>query len=255
MKQVTAVPPFGRANGTGAHQSEDRRPVVSRSRAKQFSREEVFDYLSMVAQGIAKTLGSCCEAVVHDFADPEHSIVTVAGSVTGRKVGGAITDLGLSILQSGLPYGQHVLVYESLAPNGKRLKSTSVLFCDADGHPFGALCINLDTGAIEHAAEILTELVGITDRDKPIEEHFSDNPWNIIGTLLSEELEARRKSVDALKRKERIEIVRALRDKGVFNMRHAPSIVGELLGVSRFTVYNYLNDGRQRRAAATQLEP
>ena len=40
-----------------------------------------------VADMIAATFGPCCEAAIHDFSQPETSVVHVAGQVTGRKVG------------------------------------------------------------------------------------------------------------------------------------------------------------------------
>lgn len=38
-----------------------------------------------VADMIAATFGPCCEAAIHDFSQPETSVVHVAGQVTGRK--------------------------------------------------------------------------------------------------------------------------------------------------------------------------
>ena len=38
------------------------------------------------------------------------------------------------------------------------------------------------------------------------------------------------------------EIVRELRDRGFFLLRDAAETAGHALGVSRFTIYNYLNE-------------
>ncbi|MFF4172533.1 helix-turn-helix domain-containing protein [Streptomyces sp. NPDC001744] len=50
------------------------------------------------------------------------------------------------------------------------------------------------------------------------------------GTALSE-----------LDRKSKQEVVRALEARGAFSVRHGVETVAGALGVSRFTVYNYLN--------------
>ncbi|MER6407184.1 helix-turn-helix domain-containing protein [Streptomyces viridosporus] len=48
-----------------------------------------------------------------------------------------------------------------------------------------------------------------------------------------------------LDRKEKQEVVRGLEARGAFAVRHGVETVASALGVSRFTVYNYLN--RERR--------
>lgn len=44
-----------------------------------------------------------------------------------------------------------------------------------------------------------------------------------------------------LDRKSKQEVVRALEARGAFSVRHGVETVASALGVSRFTVYNYLN--------------
>lgn len=204
---------------------------------------EVFAYLASVARAIGTTFGSQCEVVVHNLADPEHSIVALEGNLTNRKIGGAITDFGLSVLQSGSP-GEDLLSYESRGPDGRRLKSTSLLLRDPEGQIFGAFCINLDLERLAQAAELLAELSRLptaTHGGERIEEHFSDDPVELIAIMLREELGKRGQVVETLKLEDRVEIVRALRSRGAFNFRNAPTIIADLLGVSRFTIYNYLN--------------
>lgn len=212
---------------------------------QQVGRKEVFDYLNIIAHAIALTIGSRCEVVVHDLADPEHSIVAIHGNLTGRKIGGALTDLGLSVLESGSA-SESVLMYETQAPNGRRLKSTSVVLRDQKDRIFGAFCINLDAEVMLQAVELLTELCQVPSTDKVIEEHFSDDPVEVISGIIHDELmkQGMVANLHALRREQRIKIIQALQDRGIFNMRNAPTIIANLLGVSRFTIYNYLNGVR-----------
>ncbi|MFB7114864.1 helix-turn-helix domain-containing protein [Streptomyces sp. NPDC056291] len=48
-----------------------------------------------------------------------------------------------------------------------------------------------------------------------------------------------------LDRKAKQEVVRVLEARGAFSVRHGVETVASALGVSRFTVYNYLNRDRQ----------
>ncbi|GLV74290.1 helix-turn-helix domain-containing protein [Streptomyces hygroscopicus] len=67
--------------------------------------------------------------------------------------------------------------------------------------------------------------------------HLSDSLDHILADL------QRRHGVplSALDRKAKQSVVRQLEQRGAFSMRHGVETVAEALGVSRFTVYNYLN--------------
>ncbi|MFG2193491.1 helix-turn-helix domain-containing protein [Streptomyces sp. NPDC048639] len=72
--------------------------------------------------------------------------------------------------------------------------------------------------------------------------HLSDSLDHILAEL------ERRHGVplSELQRKEKQSVVRILEARGAFSVRHGVETVASALGVSRFTVYNYLN----REAAA-----
>jgi len=51
-----------------------------------------------VVMTIAEMFDKKCEVLIHDFRNPQHSIVAIEnGHVTGRKIGDPITDLALSV--------------------------------------------------------------------------------------------------------------------------------------------------------------
>ncbi|MFI9585393.1 helix-turn-helix domain-containing protein [Streptomyces sp. NPDC052236] len=54
----------------------------------------------------------------------------------------------------------------------------------------------------------------------------------------------------ALDRKTKQQVVRALEARGAFSVRHGVETVATALGVSRFTVYNYINYANEQRAKA-----
>jgi hypothetical protein len=67
--------------------------------------------------------------------------------------------------------------------------------------------------------------------------HLSDSLDHILGEM------RRRHGVplSELDRKTKQQVVRSLETRGAFAMRHGVETVAGALGVSRFTVYNYLN--------------
>lgn len=56
-----------------------------------------------------------------------------------------------------------------------------------------------------------------------------------------------------LNRRDKQRAVRLLEERGAFSMRRAAEVIAEALGVSRFTVYNYLH--RERQESESQALP
>lgn len=204
------------------------------------TRPEIFRHLKNVARAIVELCGPNSEAVVHDLSDPEHSIIALYGNLTGRHIGGAITDYGLTVLATGGADGD-VLSYTSVAPDGRRLKSASILVREQQGEMFGALCINLDVDSLHRAAESILAFTTWPNGPTHIDEHFTDDPNEVISSLYHEEVSRVGCGNNPLNRDQRIALVRALRNRGIFSYRNAPTVVAGLLKVSRHTIYNYLN--------------
>lgn len=83
--------------------------------------ETVRRFLPMV-DFLEQILGKNSEIVLHDFSDPDHAIVDIRnGIVSGRKVGGPVTDLALKIMHDpkyrDLPF---ITGYEAAAPEARR---------------------------------------------------------------------------------------------------------------------------------------
>jgi len=74
--------------------------------------------------------GKKCEVVLHDFSEPQKSIVAIEnGHVTERKVGDPITDLALSLWrENGYKDKKtdRIINYKTKSKNGKILKSSTV---------------------------------------------------------------------------------------------------------------------------------
>ncbi len=48
--------------------------------------------------------------------------------------------------------------------------------------------------------------------------------------------------VEVMRKKHKVQVIRQLQDKGFFLLREAVEQAAEALGVTRFTIYNYLNE-------------
>lgn len=65
------------------------------------SADAILAALLPVIDGLAETFGPTCEVVLHDYRRGEQSVAAVSGAVTGRKVGGALSEIGLAVLAQG----------------------------------------------------------------------------------------------------------------------------------------------------------
>ena len=70
--------------------------AMTSERALEAERDAIVAALTPVVDGLVATFGPLCEVVLHDYRNPEKSVVALAGSVTGRAVGGAMSPPAMS---------------------------------------------------------------------------------------------------------------------------------------------------------------
>ena len=208
-------------------------------------KREVFDLLKDVGLALTAMLGKSCEVVLHDTTDLEHSIVWLDGDVTGRDVGGTMTDYGLQRLQKGETHP--VFNYTTYTETGKTLKSCSIWLRDSEGDIYGAFCINLDVTAIEYLQDLVRDLAPDTSRADVGETH-AQTLQELLDKMIAEcEYQIGAVAEDMTK-DERIRMVRMLDDRGAFQVRNSVSYVAGRAGVTRKTIYNDLSEISESRA-------
>jgi len=209
---------------------------------------EVFDLLARVAEAVVATVGPDCEVVVHDLRDPEHSVVAIHGNLTRRFVGSPISDPDL------LPgkvdqFRESQLLYRTVTPFGKELLSSTVWVQDQGGHIVGALCINMDFADVRLARDLLDRRIVDLPPAAPAAHSssmltFATTTDEFVQIAIRNMLPEIGKPLHHLDRDDKVSIVRELDRAGVFNLRGAADAVARELGVSRASVYSYLNASR-----------
>jgi predicted transcriptional regulator YheO len=211
--------------------------------------DAILSALRPVIDGLAATFGPACEVVLHDYRQGEQSVVAVAGAVTGRKVGGALSEIGLSMLAQG-DVAVNDVNYVTRTPDGRVVKSSTMPLHDSAGRLFGALCVNLDVTAIRQAGDLLTALAGTTPSPLPTTT-FSDDFDDVVDAAIRAEELTRGKPVGSFARTERIALLHALDQRGVFQVRNAVPQVADRLGMSRSGVYADLAASRRTTSAGS----
>jgi len=217
---------------------------------------ELKDALIAIARAIARTSGPQCEVVLHDYREWDRSGSTIVwienGDVTGRRIGGPTTNLGLEALKSGNDSPDR-FNYQSRTKDGRTLRSTSIYFRNRTGNLIGSLCINVDVDAYVTARAALDGLLGVPMEppvDADVAETFGTDIAEVLDAQIQSAIARTGKPVAALARDDRIAVVRHLDDKGAFLVKRAADRIARALGTSRVTVYAYLEEARSGGASS-----
>lgn len=204
-----------------------------------------FRNLETIVDGMAKVFGSNCEVVLHSLEDTSHSVVKIVnGKVTGRKVGSPLTDFLAEILKKADSLEKDAIgCYYNKLDDGRLLKSVSVLLRNTKGKPVGFLCVNIDL-----SAPLLDFVAGFMpasrELSKDIIEHFPITLTDLVARTL-EMVMADVNNWRGVSPSEKNKlIIQGLYKKGLFNVRGAIDLAAKEIGVSRYTVYNYIREAK-----------
>ncbi|SNX55166.1 PAS domain-containing protein [Thermoanaerobacterium sp. RBIITD] len=196
-----------------------------------------------VVESIAKTFGKNCEVVLYDFSNLQSSVIAVGnGHITGREVGNPIPEIILKALKSNKTDNE--VNFKSKGKDGKILKSTTVYFKDDSGRPIGCLCINIDISEYIMVKNTLQDLCEINDGEELSAEPYSGNVNDVLENIVNTTIENYGKPVNFMSKEEKVNMVKMLDAKGTFLIRGAIDYVAKILCVSRYTIYNYLDEIR-----------
>lgn len=227
------------------------------SPALRTERANMLSLLRPIVDVIGVAMGRNVEVVLHDLTQPESSVIRIVnGNLSGRQVGDSILSgpdkdkgfLGLlRDLGEGDDHAPHSLIseYQTLTRSGKTLRSATVIFRDSQDIVFASLCINTDTTAIAAAAHVLQGMLGAQHASPEV-------PRNELGiealmnAIITESVNALGKPVSAMDKDEKVQVVDTMMQRGLFIVKGGVEHAAAALGVTRFTIYNYLDVLRVR---------
>lgn len=210
-------------------------------------RELLQIYIGMVPF-LAEVCGPGCEVVVHDVTDPEHSLIAIRNSVSGRSVGDPMTDLAREIQKKGsYTDAEYLANYSGKSKGGEFLSST--YYIKNEGRLIGLLCINKDLSLVKEASRTLQGLLeqfnlsvaGPSDYVENLDNPMTSMMHSRIAEIIAESgVTPARMSL-----REKVRVVHRMNDEGVMMMKGAVAEIAAQLQVSVPTVYRYLNKPEQ----------
>lgn len=188
------------------------------------------------------------EIVLHDFSMPyEHTIVDIRNNyITGRKIGGCLSNYGLDAL-AGPVEGIDKYCYITHLPSASIMRSSSMYFTNAAGKPIGSLCINTDITEECRYADYLqrkNHLPAVPSKENSSPEVFVDTVQELLEHLIEEAQGAIGKAPEEFTRADKIHFLGYLDKRGALLISKSGERLCAYLGISKFTLYKYLEEFR-----------
>ncbi len=224
-----------------------------------FPEENYCDELMAVLSAAVRVIGSVVscntEVVLHDLRHPEYSIAEIVNAgVTGRKQGDSVlagmrTDRAFvnAMEQRSEPVSL-LLDYVSYTREGKPLRSSTAIYRDRNNKPFAALCINVDNAGINDALRVLKSLTGITEthqslpQPEPQPDSHTGNIEDLMNDIISTTTAPESGNSRADTKRTNLIAVKNMQEKGIFLIKGGVEKAAAALGVTRYTIYNYLEE-------------
>lgn len=199
--------------------------------------------LSPLLRGIAQLFHPHVEVVIHDLASKR--IVLLENCYSGRKVGDK-SELGNFDPEVDGPV---IGPYEKVNWDGTKLKSVSVVYRDPNQKPIAMICLNFDVQRLTDISQALALLIAVPNKSERSKSLFKHDLASLINDFTHEFATKKGKKVSDLNRDNRAELIIELHKTGAFEEKRAADYIARALGISRATVYNYLNSTDIREAS------
>lgn len=204
----------------------------------------------VIADTIQETNGDTCEVIIHDLTEPESSVVHVAnGVVTGRKVGQSFDHLVKQVLLNKDFKNDHLSNYFFKTTDEKAIKSSSALIRNQAGEVIGMLCINIDITMLQNVNSMLMNYLKVDlETGKNTGTGEQDVPQDVMA-IIDKLILSVIGTTDpkGISRAKCVELIKFMDEKGIFLVKGAMDKVAELMGVSRVTIYSYLDEARGKK--------
>lgn len=230
-------------------------PVSSSAIARE--RALILQTLRAAISALESVIGRHTEIVLHDLEHPEKSVLAIAnGHITGRVPGSPVLavpaqDQGLRALlndrgQAADNTPTVIPDYLTSGKNGQSLRSSTALYRDSNGKPFAALCINTDNSDLLAAKQCLDRLLSPGNSEAPVTEESADMT-QLMADIIADSLSDLEGNQRLSRKQAKLAAVRKMQDRGMFIVKGGIEKAAAALGVTRYTIYNYLDEIRNEQ--------
>ena len=208
------------------------------------------EMLVSTAHGIARQFGKDCEVCIHDLSvkDLEHTIIFIInGHVSGRKIGDGASEVVLETLEA-IEKGDIIvdhLGYRTTTQDGRILKSSTVFLKDSTGKYRWVLGINYDVTALMNVDAALQSITTVESHDSNGDGQIPLNVNDLLDNLINQSVKRIGKPPALMNKEEKIQAIQFLRDAGAFLITKSGDKVSNFYGISKFTLYSYIDQSKK----------
>ena len=200
-----------------------------------------------IADFLGDVLGNNTEIILHDLTNYEESIVHIInGHISGRKIGDPVTDLVLEFIATESKGNkQFISNYNSKTIQERLLYSSTYFIRDNNNEIVGALCLNSDYHEVKKSLSFLTSLLPNYVDDKilsinNIKENLNTDPQELTLNKIDAIINEFDVVPNRMTTEEKTNVIAALNDCGVFNIRGSVQEVATKLQMSEPSIYRYI---------------
>jgi len=204
------------------------------------------EWLTRVIDLLYSHFGSDVEFVVHDLTlDYEHTIADIRnGHITNREVGGTGDILGLEVIRGTVSDENTFFNCINYTQDGRTLRSSTLFLYDENGKPTVCIGINEDITKYMEFQNYLAEKNGLF---LTMQETFRGDVSKMLDHLLEMAQLHIGKSTSRMTKEDKLNFINFLDQRGAFLITKSGSRVCDMLNISKFTLYNYLDIARKNK--------
>lgn len=208
--------------------------------------------LMQLAHGISTEFGTSCEIVIHDLKreDTESSIVHIEnGHVTNRAIGDGPSGIVLETLEKiseGKPIPDDQLAYLTKTVDGRILKSSTIYIRNEDNSEINYIfSLNYDITNLITVDTALRSLIETSGTSTPKPTAITHNVADLLDTLIEQSMDLIGKPVALMTKEDKIQAIQFLNNAGAFLITKSGDKVSTHFGISKFTLYSYIDAAKQ----------
>lgn len=206
------------------------------------------ELLTQIAHGVSIQFGTSCEVVIHDLRkrDMESSIVYIEnGHVSNRTIGDGPSGIVLETLKKDPSLLKDRLSYLTRTDDGRILKSSTMYIRGTDETISYIFSLNYDiTGLITLDTALRSLIDTQPETDKPPKK-ITHNVNDLLDTLIEQSVALVGKPVALMSKDDKVAAIQYLNDAGAFLVTKSGDKVSTYFGISKFTLYSYMDANKQ----------
>ncbi|MFK9092473.1 transcriptional regulator [Bacillus salipaludis] len=215
-------------------------------------------------QLIGAQFGDSCNATLYGFDEPGGRVVVTTGNLTREEEGDPAPKFIQRMMKesNGNPQNKFGFINKEL--NGHVLRTSLLFIRGINEDIVGCLCIHHNIVQIQMVISFLEEFYrsnNLEDENEfgDAQEKQDNSPNSIedfvrttIANFMNERVGLR--SFASLDKQEKIMLIKELDEKGIFLVKGAVNLVAKQVQLTKFTIYNYLDEIRTADARNAHSE-